>query len=130
MRIEKKHGLLVASMTITFRGSSKTICDLVIDTGAAHSIISLDEVEEIGIAGEIGDEIVYMHGIGCTEQSLRKRVDRIVFDSLLLENAHLDFWDFSSHGGIHGLIGLDILEAGEFVIDTKAREIFQTGTRP
>lgn len=130
MRIEKKHGLLVAFMTITFRGKSKTICDLVIDTGAAHSIISLDEVEEIGVAGELGDEIVYMHGIGGTEQSLRKQVDWILFDNLSLKNAYLDFWDFSSHGGINGLIGLDILEAGEFVIDTKTREIFKAGTRP
>lgn len=127
MRIEKKNGLLVASMKITFRGQSKVITDLALDTGAVHSIVSLDEVEELGIAGEIGDEIVYMHGIGGTEQSLRKRVDRIEFANFTCECAFLDFWDFSSHGDIRGLIGLDILEAGKFVIDLKELEIFQAG---
>lgn len=53
MRTEKKHRLLVAFMTITFRGRSKTICDLVIDTGATHSIVFLDKVEEIGVAWKL-----------------------------------------------------------------------------
>lgn len=113
MKIEKKHGLLIASMTISFRGKSKIIPDLVIDTGAAHSIISLDEVESLGIAGEMGDEIVYMHGIGGTEQSLRKRVDKVEFANETFNQILMDFWDFSKHGDIRGLIGLDILEAGE-----------------
>lgn len=127
MKIEKKYGLLIASMTISFRGKSKTISDLVIDTGAEHSIISLDEVESIGIAGEMGDEIVYMHGIGGTEQSLRKRVDKVEFADVTFYEPLMDFWDFSNHGDIRGLIGIDILEAGEFVIDIKTMEISQSG---
>jgi len=128
MKIEKKYGLLITSMTILFRGNSKTVHDLVIDTGAAHSIIALNEVDDIGIVGELGDEIVFMHGIGGTEQALRKRIDQVEFNGLELENIQLDFWDFSSHGGMNGLIGLDILEAGEFVIDLKAMDLFQAGT--
>lgn len=123
MKIEKKHDLLVASITITFGGRSTRIHDLVIDTGVAHSIISLDEVEGIGIAGELNDEIVYMHGIGGTEQALRKRVDLVSFAGFLLDGIHLEFWDFGSHGGINGLIGLDILEAGGFLIDLRGLEV-------
>ncbi len=126
MKLEKKQGLLVASMTLMFRGQQKTIGDLVIDTGAVHTIISLDLVEDIGIAGELGDEIVYMHGIGGSEQSLRKQVDRIMLHHCSLDHPLIDFWDFSDHKGINGLVGLDIMERGGFVIDTRRQEMFQS----
>ena len=41
-------------MTISYRGKTKVIDKLVIDTGAAHTLISSDIVEELGIYFENG----------------------------------------------------------------------------
>lgn len=41
MKIEFREGLLFTSIQISFRGRTKVIENMVIDTGAAESIISL-----------------------------------------------------------------------------------------
>ena len=45
-------------MTISYKGKTKIIDKLVIDTGAAHTLISSDMVEDIGIYFENGDPLV------------------------------------------------------------------------
>lgn len=42
MQIEYTHDLLQTSLTIYYKGRSLTIDNLVIDTGAAHSLLSSD----------------------------------------------------------------------------------------
>lgn len=45
MKIEQHDGLLFVPVTISHNGITKTIADLVLDTGAAQSIINLDRTE-------------------------------------------------------------------------------------
>ena len=52
MKIKFQDGLLFTSIQISFRGSIKVIDDIVIDTGAAETMISPDAVEDIGIFAE------------------------------------------------------------------------------
>ena len=46
MNLDYIDGLLFSSLTITYDGRSILIPDVVIDTGAAESIISIDAVDE------------------------------------------------------------------------------------
>lgn len=39
-------------------------------------------------------------------------------------DVHLDFGYLNGHAGINGLVGLDILESGRFVIDLDAMELY------
>lgn len=57
-KINLADGLLYTSVKIYYQGRAKTIDKMVIDTGASHSIISTDAVEEIGISIEDSDEII------------------------------------------------------------------------
>jgi len=125
LKITPIDGLLFVSMTLTFRGHSRQINDLVLDTGASHSVISLEAVDELGIYGDVDDEIVVMHGIVGVERSIRKKIDSVEFGEFKLHEVKLDFADFDSHIGINGLLGADILTAGRFVIDLDAMEIYQ-----
>lgn len=95
-------------MTISYKGKMKMIGKLVIDTGAAHTIISSDIVDEIGVFFENGDPLVSSHGIGGEEYSFRKPVDCITLGDYKIQNIKLDFGDLSDWD-INGLIGLDIL---------------------
>ncbi|MDO7786746.1 aspartyl protease family protein [Desulforamulus aquiferis] len=56
--------LLYTTAKVYYKGRAKTIDKMVIDTGASHSIISTDVVEEIGINIEERDEIIVSVGIG------------------------------------------------------------------
>lgn len=58
-----------------------------------------------------------MRGIGGREPALRKRVDFLQFDAYQWVYVKLDFGYPYGHTGINGLVGLDILERGRFIID-------------
>ncbi|QQE78901.1 retropepsin-like aspartic protease [Alicyclobacillus sp. SO9] len=125
MNIEYRNGLLFVSLVVSHEGISETIHDLVLDTGAAQSIIDMDAIQLLDVSSKNEDEFVFMSGIGGRESALRKRMDHIQFDSYHMLNAHLDFAYLDEHPGINGLLGSDILLSGGFVIDLKELEIYQ-----
>ena len=125
MQIQFIDGLLQASMTICYKGQSLTIDKLIIDTGAAHSLLSSDTVFEIGIKFENGDKLVRSIGIGGDEYSFRKQLDQIQFGELVMTNIPIDFGVFHDEMNyINGLIGLDILKDGNMVVDLHRMEIY------
>lgn len=81
-------------------------------------------VDEIGLYIENGDPLVNALGIGGKEYFFRKSVDFIRLGSHKIPEMKLDFgildgWD------INGLIGLDILMNGKFIIDLEEFELVQ-----
>ncbi|WP_410513459.1 retropepsin-like aspartic protease [Paenibacillus sp. BR2-3] len=125
MQIEFTHGLLQTSMTIDYNGRSLTIDNLVIDTGAAHSLLSSDVVSEIGIKFENGDKLVRSFGIGGDEYTFQKRVDQIRIGDLIMEDIPIDFGIFyEGINYINGLIGLDILKSSNMIIDLYQMEMY------
>lgn len=58
MNIEYRNGLLFTEITVHFNKQHKVISNIVIDTGASRSLISQDEVDEIGIQVDMDDEII------------------------------------------------------------------------
>lgn len=121
MRIEYSAGLLLASIAVTYKGQLKFIDRMAIDTGAAHTIIVSDAVDDIGITFETGDPLNRSSGIGGTDYAFEKIVDSLEFGGFRMTTTPLDFghidWD------INGLIGLDILIPGQFVIDLSTMEL-------
>jgi hypothetical protein len=124
MKLDFVNHLLEVEMSISYEGKKKTIDKLVIDTGAAHTLISSDIVDEIGIYFENGDPLVSSYGIGGEEYSFRKLVDFIKLGNYEIPDIMLDFGNLDEWG-INGLIGLDILMNGQFIIDLGKLELIQ-----
>ncbi|WHX49592.1 aspartyl protease family protein [Paenibacillus woosongensis] len=57
MKINYDGQLITTSISVTFRGRTLRIEDVIIDTGSSHTIISPDILEEIGVTYETGDSI-------------------------------------------------------------------------
>lgn len=77
-----------------------TMDRLVIDTGGAHSLLSSDIVEKIGIHFENGDRL------------------------LIVDNPYIDFDVFHENiDHIKGHISLDILKQGNMIIDLYRMEM-------
>lgn len=125
MNIEYVNGLLHAKMSITYQGQTTTIDRLVIDTGAWKTLLSADVVFDLGIFATPDDDLTVMSGIGGEDFAFRKVVDCVVFGSLEMERFPLDFGDLDEGFGINGIIGLDILLKGQFVIDLEEMKILQ-----
>ncbi|OCL25187.1 aspartyl protease [Orenia metallireducens] len=116
MKIEYRDGLLFTSIEITYKGKSKVIDNIVVDTGAENSLISQEEVDEIGIRISKEDEIVTSYGIGGTGHAFIKTVDEVKISGFKLNNFSIDF-TVLPYEDINGLLGLDILIEGGFIID-------------
>jgi len=58
MKLEYKNGLLFVDMNIGYKGNKVLLKNIVVDTGAAHTIINPDSVYEFGIKAEADDEII------------------------------------------------------------------------
>jgi len=106
MKIKYEKGLILADITIEYLGSTKTIPNIVIDTGAARTLISQNVVEDIGLNVEVDDTIVTFFGIGGKEHAFRKKVDRIQINDYAFKDVQVDFNDFG-YDDINGLLGLD-----------------------
>lgn len=118
MNLSYDNGLLFTSIEISFQGRTKTIDRVVIDTGAAHSIIVIDEVFDIGVYFEPGDTLVNSIGIGGEEYCFSKKIDQVRLGNKFFQNIAIDFGTLDGFD-INGLIGLDLLKTGEFIIDLK-----------
>lgn len=118
MKIKYKHGLLLVDMNIVFNGKKKTIENMVLDTGAARTLISQNVVEDIGIHVDLNDTVVTYFGIGGKEHAYRKRIDQIIVGDFNFEHVEVDFNNFG-YEDINGLLGLDLLMKAEFVIDLR-----------
>ncbi|XJZ27534.1 hypothetical protein ACF5W4_01310 [Bacillota bacterium Lsc_1132] len=68
--------------------------------------------------------MVSAYGIGGEEYSFRKRVDFIKLGTHEIQEIYLDFGNLVDWG-INGLIGLDILMNGKFIIDLEKFELIQ-----
>ncbi len=116
MKIKYKYGLLLVDISLTFKGKSIVIENMVVDTGAARTLISQNVVEEIGLGVDLEDRIVTYYGIGGKEHAFRKRVDKIQVGEFTVEEMELDFNDFG-YDDINGLLGLDLLMKAGYIID-------------
>ena len=122
MKIEVIDGLLLASIVVEYQGKTKTVDRVVIDTGASHTILSSDAVDDLGISFKTGDVIIESHGIGGSDYAFQKKIESIHFAGYTSYDCYVDFGQLN-WGNLNGLIGLDILLAGSFTIDLDFMEL-------
>lgn len=107
-QLKFKNGLLYADITIVHEDKTIYINDVIIDTGASHSIILPDFLYESDIGSDDNDMLVVMSGIGGAEASaIRKRIDSISIENTSLKDVVIDFGVVDLKDRINGLIGLD-----------------------
>jgi predicted aspartyl protease len=117
-RLEFKNGLLYTDIKIIHENKSIVVNDVIVDTGASHTIISPDYLEKLDVGFSENDTIVRASGYGGTiEYSVRKSIDRIECGDIILEDIRLDFGDIDPSERVNGLLGIDFLKASELIID-------------
>ncbi len=125
MNIQFRDGLIFTSIKIVYRGRTKVISNIVVDTGASKSLISQDVVDDIGIKVSNEDEIVTSYGIGGKEFAFVKKIDNVSLGNFTISDYELDFTVFQDDD-INGLLGLDLLMESGIVIDLKKLEMYQS----
>ncbi len=91
-----------------YKGRKKKVNNIVIDTGASQTLVSQECV----------DDLVVSYGIGGKEHTFSKEVEEIKIRNHSLKDFKIDFTSFQ-YEDINGLLGLDILINGGYILDLK-----------
>jgi len=126
VRLELRDGLLFAHLSLAYHGRVVMVDNIIVDTGAAHTLIDSAAVELLSLATDEDDIIVTMAGIGGNDYAVRKTIDGLTFASYTIANPSLDFGNLVAHPGINGLLGMNILLQGRFVLDLNAMTVQST----
>ncbi|WP_010252864.1 retropepsin-like aspartic protease [Acetivibrio cellulolyticus] len=118
VRLPFKHGLLYAEVELENKGKKVLISDVIVDTGAAHSIFLADYLNDLDIDIEENEELVVTYGYGgYANSSLRKRIEKISIGNIQLRDFKIDFGEIDPDERINGLLGLDFLKGAKVLID-------------
>lgn len=122
MKISYDGQLITTSLTVTFRGKTLRLNNIIIDTGSSHTVFNPDVLEGIGVTYENGDSIYEAYGIGGSVPFYTKVVEEIKIDTLVVKNAEIDVGILPKDH--QGLLGLDILKKYKFVVDMGKLELY------
>lgn len=117
-KLNLKNGLLYTSIKLTHEGKCVTIDDVIIDTGAFHTIITTDFLEDLGAKFSNEDKLITASGYGgASSYAIRKRIDSISCENSALQNFKIDFGEIDPNERVNGLLGLDFLKEAKIVLD-------------
>lgn len=86
-----KNGLLYTSVTLRHEGKLVIVKDVIVDTGAVHTIIAADYLETMDVGFSDDDELVKASGYGGTVcYSVRKKIDLIERGNISVKDIKLD----------------------------------------
>ncbi|MCL5289897.1 MAG: retropepsin-like aspartic protease [Bacillota bacterium] len=125
MAIDYRDGLLFTSLRVTCHGKTGVIENVVIDTGATHSILSPDSVHNLGLEYQDEDQIVTSVGLGGRQYAFVKKVDKVDFGPFNVNECNMDFCVIDQTGRVNGLLGLDLLSRVGAVIDLKNMLLYE-----
>lgn len=125
-KLKYKKGFVYTSIELKHKDKCIIIDDVIIDTGASHTIIATEYLEEMDIPLLDEDELVKATGYGgMVSYSVRKKLNEVRCGNLVLKDIKLDFGAIDPNDRINGLLGLDFLINAKSVIDLVDLNIFK-----
>lgn len=117
MQLTFRHDLAFVTATLTYSGTSIEVADVLIDTGAASTIINADRAAEAGIYVSPNDNLRRLRGVGGHEHVFTRNVDRFAIGAHGVDGFELEIGEMDYGFEIGGIIGMDFLRAVGAVID-------------
>jgi predicted aspartyl protease len=117
MKLTLRSELVFVTATLSYRGVTIDIPDVLVDTGAASTVLNADFAAEAGIFLERQDRLRALRGVGGRELVFVRNVDRLAIGSHGI--AHFDVEIGATDYGVDmgGILGMDFLRAARAVID-------------
>lgn len=121
--ITLRDSLAFVELTVTFRGKTVTLSDVLLDTGSGSTVLAADAVDAIGLRGELKDVIRAIHGVGGSEFVIEKPADALTLDGVTVTDFPVEVGGLDYGFVINGIVGLDLLRAVRATIDLDALEL-------
>ncbi len=119
MKFEYREGLLYLPLTVSY--NSEITLNGIIDTGSAGTVV---EVEDFSIELLSRDGcMVTMIGVGGIQEAFAQTVSQVSIGEFSVKNLEIEFSNLKEDFGFSAIIGSNLLDALQAVIDYSKREI-------
>lgn len=112
-----RHDLAFVTATLTYGGVSFEISDVLVDTGAASTIINADHAADAGVYVSPTDTLRRLRGVGGHEHVFTRRVDRFAIGDRGVDQFEVEVGEMDYGFEIGGILGMDFLRTAGAVID-------------
>ena len=109
MRLLLKDSLPFVTLSVTYRGKTVEIPDVLIDTGSGSTILASDIVQTIGIAPSPEDILYAIRGVGGSEVVYSRQVDTIHLGDCTINDFEIEIGGMDYGFDIKGIVGMDLL---------------------
>lgn len=117
MQLISRHELVYVTATLTFHGATIEIPDVLVDTGAASTVINADLAADAGIYLAPSDHLRRLRGVGGHEHVFMRQVDRFAVGDHGLDGFEIEIGEMDYGFEFGGIIGMDFLRAARAIID-------------
>lgn len=123
MKIRVQDGLPYVAIAVAHRGRRITLDNVLLDTGSAGTVLSVDQVLTIGLQYEADDFVHRIRGVGGAEFVFTKRADEVSLGELLVSDFEVEVGAMEYGFPIDGILGMDFLTKTGAVIDLAGMEV-------
>jgi hypothetical protein len=127
MRLELEGSLPFVPIRIGYRGTEIEIGKVLIDTGSASTLLSVDTVAAIGLFPLPEDTLHTIRGIGGSEVVFSRQVDYLAVADRALNRFEVEIGGMDYGFEINGILGMDFLTRAGAVLDLSNLTIEFTG---
>jgi predicted aspartyl protease len=117
MRLTLRDDLPFISVTMSHRGRSVEVSDMLVDTGSASTLLNADIAADLGIVPEPNDRLRTLRGVGGREVVFARRVDRVAIGAHSVEQFEVEIGGMDYGFAINGIVGMDLLTTLGAVLD-------------
>ncbi len=121
MRLVLRAELAFTTANLTFRGTTIAIPDVLVDTGAASTVLNADLASEAGVVLERSDRLRVVRGVGDREVVFVRRVENVAIGGHGIDDFEVEVGEMDYGFAIGGILGMDFLCAAGAVIDLHRR---------
>lgn len=111
--------LLLVEAILTHGGQTLALPEILVDTGAASTVINADLAGQLGIFAGPHDRIRALRGVGGREFVFIRVVDQLAVGSHAISDFELEIGEMDYGIPLSGILGIDFLRAARAVIDLR-----------
>jgi len=123
MQLRLKDSLPFVALLIGYKGGTVKIADVLVDTGSASTIMSVDSLIDIGIEPSPEDVLHTIRGVGGVEVVYLRKVDFLEVGESKITDFEIEVGGMDYGFEINGILGMDFLKASGAIINLHEMQI-------
>ena len=123
MKIRLQNGLPYVTVKVIYHDCCLELYDVLLDTGSAGTIFSIDKLLDIGLEYAADDAVHRIHGVGGMEFVFSKTVERLAVGNIFVDDFDIEVGAMNYGFVMDGIIGVDFLLRVGAIVDLAAMEV-------